>query len=127
MTDATKDHELLHALKVLVEMIDLYCPSLANSGGVANARALCSGIQREEPEDRIVRIAATDMLRYLDRTDATYRSAVENCGIDGHVNLIELARVALQARPPVPADMIPFLDNAKNEPPAPGDEIEEDK
>ena len=92
--DSPGDRAPLQMLAILVEMIDLYCPSLANSGGVSEARAMCAGVPRDRFNDEAIRTAAADMRRYLDANDSTYDGNDDNTsvGVDDHVNLVALAR-----------------------------------
>jgi hypothetical protein len=87
------DRSPLQMLAIMVEMVEMYCPSLANSGGVQMAKAMCADTPAPDDE-KFVRLIAWEMKRFLDRADVTYSDThpLTEVGIDGRVNLVELAR-----------------------------------
>jgi hypothetical protein len=96
-THTATDRSPLQMLAILVEMVEMYCPSLANSGGVQMARAMCAGVNPLPDGDCALDIVR-DLRRYLDRHDLTYSqdsTNLMNVGVRGLVNLAALAREAI--------------------------------
>ena len=88
--------ELKHALTALVDMVEMYSPSLANSGAWHNAALLVRPGLPEPGRELLIKQIAGDILAYLNKQDSTFSDLdIENVGIEGRVNLIALARAAV--------------------------------
>ena len=94
LTDA---RAVTHALAVLVEMVELYAPSLRDSGGFQNAKRALAG-QSAKITEAAVEQAAWGILAHLKALDEIIGGHnPATVQLDGHFDLREIARHALFA------------------------------